>query len=238
MDDALLSELAGLTGRRGTTRYRALADDSRRPSARVDWPSTNACRPNEVWPPRSGSTAHRRRGLRGAPGPWHRADDPARDRRRTGCIAGGQSAEAWLAGALPSGALLDRLVPPTRQPWTCEPGCGDAADLSPDLLTLDPADLVAHAGPTDWAPGGLGSLRERIADRLGATGLPDQVLVTNGAQQATSLLVRSLVEPGSPVAVEELTSAGVMAALTVARADVCGIPDATWRRRGCPRRRR
>src|SRR5260221_9972529 len=51
-------------------------------------------------------------------------------------------------------------------------------------------------GPTE----GLHDLREFLADRFGAT--VDQVLITNGAQQALDLIARAVIDDGDAAAVE------------------------------------
>ncbi|TDD48537.1 PLP-dependent aminotransferase family protein, partial [Nonomuraea terrae] len=57
------------------------------------------------------------------------------------------------------------------------------------------------------SPSGYGPLREAISRHIGLSRSvlagPDDVLVTNGAQQALDLIGRVLIEPGAVVAVEE-----------------------------------
>jgi DNA-binding transcriptional MocR family regulator len=65
--------------------------------------------------------------------------------------------------------------------------------------------LPAHSGVADYMPYGLDALREAIADRYCARGLPtspDQILVTAGAQSAITLVGRLLLRPGDRVLVE------------------------------------
>lgn len=56
-------------------------------------------------------------------------------------------------------------------------------------------------------PAGLRSLREAIADHIGmsraVSASPDDVIVTNGTQQAVDIVARILLEPGNVVAVED-----------------------------------
>lgn len=61
---------------------------------------------------------------------------------------------------------------------------------------------------TGYLPDGLPGLREQIAARYAASGLPtdpDQIIVTNGAMGALSLTARTLVSPGQRVLVEGLS---------------------------------
>lgn len=56
-------------------------------------------------------------------------------------------------------------------------------------------------------------LREEIARRMALHGIrttPDEILITNGAQQAIDLLCRTLVNPQQGIAVEEPTYSGVI----------------------------
>src|SRR4029077_15762560 len=69
-------------------------------------------------------------------------------------------------------------------------------------------ELPRHAAGPGYEVAGLTSLRELIADRYDARGLPtrpDQIGVTTGAQNAFSLLLQTLVDPGDAVLVERPT---------------------------------
>jgi DNA-binding transcriptional MocR family regulator len=78
--------------------------------------------------------------------------------------------------------------------------------LTPD----DVAPLLAHHG---YVPHGLRALREAVAARFTASGLPsreDQVLVTTGAHQAISLVARQTLQRGDAVLVESPTFPGAL----------------------------
>jgi DNA-binding transcriptional MocR family regulator len=65
--------------------------------------------------------------------------------------------------------------------------------------------LPCHSGVGGYLPYGLMTLREAIADRYAARGLPtspDQILVTNGAQGAITMVARLLCRAGDRVLVE------------------------------------
>lgn len=86
----------------------------------------------------------------------------------------------------------------------------EIAHLLADLRQQDLAPLLAHHG---YLPHGLHPLRELIASRFTASGLPtdpDQVLVTTGAHQAISLVARQTVDPGDTVLVESPTFPGAL----------------------------
>lgn len=76
-------------------------------------------------------------------------------------------------------------------------------------------------------PAGLPVLRELIAEMYRAEGTPttpEQILVTHGAQQAISLVVNALVEPGDIVLAEEITWPGVTDSVGLRGGTVQGVP--------------
>lgn len=229
MDDELIAELRGITSRRGVTRYRALADalgdairagrlavDDRLPAERGLATAIGVSRNTVV----AAYEELRVRGLVSTrPGSGTVVEpgaSPVASRR-----------EAWLTTALRPGAMLDRVVSPTRAPLDLRAsGFHDGTDIPSELLQLSAMDLAPFMSTAGYCPAGIPALRNKVAGQLTAEGLPtdaSQIVITGGAQQAVSLLVRTLVAPGSAVAVEELTSAGVLAALTVAQADLHGV---------------
>ncbi|QDY76131.1 PLP-dependent aminotransferase family protein [Streptomyces qinzhouensis] len=94
--------------------------------------------------------------------------------------------------------------------------CAAPAAPPPALLTAYQralTRLAAVSGDIGYHPSGIGELRRAIADhytRRGAPTGPEQILVTNGGQQALSLLARAFVEPGGPVLVEAPTYPGAL----------------------------
>ncbi|WP_309134175.1 PLP-dependent aminotransferase family protein [Cellulomonas sp.] len=94
-------------------------------------------------------------------------------------------------------ALVDlSAAAPTAPPQVAE-ACAAALD-----------QLPRHLDHTGYLPLGLPALRQAIADRYAARGVPtrpDQVLVTTGAQQAIHLLMATLAGPGDRVVVEHPT---------------------------------
>jgi len=88
------------------------------------------------------------------------------------------------------------------------------------------ADLSEVLRGHGYLPLGLPSLREAIAAHLERAGLPtgpDQVLVTNGAQQAITLVASLLVEPGDRVVLEDPTYLGAIDAFTAFGARLEGV---------------
>ncbi|MGW9632052.1 aminotransferase-like domain-containing protein [Agromyces sp. NPDC055520] len=71
------------------------------------------------------------------------------------------------------------------------------------------------------------ALREFIADRYSAQGLPttrDEILITTGSQQALSLLALSLLDPGDTVLVERPSYLAALQAFTMAGARIVSVP--------------
>lgn len=110
-----------------------------------------------------------------------------------------------------------------------------SARPSGDLFPLDEfrtscADVL---GPEDAArilelgsPQGYGPLRERLlelARRRGEAHDDDEVMVTNGCQQALDLLQRALTVPGDAVAVEDPIYPGLKNLFSQAGVRVCGV---------------
>ena len=80
----------------------------------------------------------------------------------------------------------------------------------PSSLLEDPGALTEGHG---YHSAGHPRLRLAVADLLGAQGLPtsgDEVMITNGAQQAISLLMTELIRPGTGLAIEEVTYPGLI----------------------------
>lgn len=106
-----------------------------------------------------------------------------------------------------------------------------AADLLPlaELARLH-AEVLAQVGapalmhsPTE----GLLPLREALAERLQSRGIhatAQEVLVTNGSQQALDLVARVLLSPGDTVVIEEPTYVGMLQALRAAGARLVSVP--------------
>jgi len=73
---------------------------------------------------------------------------------------------------------------------------------------------------------GMGDLRELVASRLSAEGVPttaDGIVVTTGSQQALMMLAAVLVEPGAVVVVVRPSYLGMTQALTIAGARLVSV---------------
>lgn len=99
------------------------------------------------------------------------------------------------------------------------PGAEIAGLLKAIPERLDGVDEVIRAvtptlvaAPDVVDPGGIVELRSALAEWYGAQGVPthpDQIVVTNGAQQAVSLVLSALVRPGDTVLAESWTWPGL-----------------------------
>ncbi|WP_336367978.1 aminotransferase-like domain-containing protein [Marinobacter sp. C2H3] len=79
----------------------------------------------------------------------------------------------------------------------------------------------------DYAFPGKASFRRQIAQRMATLGVvitPDDVLATNGAQEAIIIALRAVTEPGDIVAVETPSFPGILQALEVVGLRVIEIP--------------
>jgi DNA-binding transcriptional MocR family regulator len=93
------------------------------------------------------------------------------------------------------------------------------ARIAPELAQVD--DDIGYY------PYGHPSLRQSVAERYTARGVPtrpEQILVTNGGQQALSLLAHALVSPGDQVLVEAPTYPGALEVFREQGAVLRGLP--------------
>lgn len=102
-----------------------------------------------------------------------------------------------------------------------------ADELDREAFRLPRTELDALLEDHGYHPTGLPALRAAIAARLSAQGLPtvpEQVLVTTGAQQAITLVAELSLSPGDRVVTEDLTFPGALDAFAAAGARVRTVP--------------
>jgi len=130
-----------------------------------------------------------------------------------------------------------------RQPHAAVPGDQPASGLldfskasmpaMPELAAAAVAaaqQLPAYLGDSGFDLVGLPVLRQALADRYTARGLPtepDQIMVTLGAQHAIALLARTLVARGDRALVETPSYPHAMEALKAAGARLVPVPVTT-----------
>ncbi|MFD7153902.1 PLP-dependent aminotransferase family protein [Kribbella sp. NPDC059898] len=93
------------------------------------------------------------------------------------------------------------------------------AQIAPELACVD--------NDIGYYPYGHPSLRQALADRYTSRGVltrPEQIMVTNGGQQALSLLAHALVSPGDQVIVEAPTYPGALEVFREEGAVLRGLP--------------
>ena len=74
------------------------------------------------------------------------------------------------------------------------------------------------------SPGGYEPLRSYLLQRCGVARPTDDILITNGCQQAMDLLRRALIKPGTRVAIEEPVYPGLRNLFLEAGAELIGVP--------------
>lgn len=94
-------------------------------------------------------------------------------------------------------------------------------------------DLPRYLGGAGYHPVGIQELREAVAERYQARGLPtcpDQIMVTSGTQHALDLILRLSVPAGAGVLVESPTYPNALAALSARRARITtlGFGETGW----------
>ncbi|MEU3959615.1 PLP-dependent aminotransferase family protein [Streptomyces buecherae] len=102
-----------------------------------------------------------------------------------------------------------------------------------DALAEITPHLVEHVHTPGYHPYGLPELRAAIAERFTARGLPtvpEQILVTSGAQHALTLVLGLLCGPGDRVVVENPSYPNALEAIRRARLRTVSVPvtDAGW----------
>jgi len=100
-------------------------------------------------------------------------------------------------------------------------------ELPPELFQLPADEHEALLRDRMYYPLGLPALRRAIAGHYGRSGMPtepEQILVTNGAQQAVSLAALLYLERGDPALIEDPAYFGALDAFRTAGARLCSLP--------------
>src|SRR3954449_1625217 len=148
--------------------------------------------------------------------------------RNDGYLVSARGAGSWLT--LPAGA--GPAPPPSTFGTDRGLDLTTAALPAPEPLFSEAAakaaaQITRHTPGFGFVAQGLGPLREAIADRYTQRGAPttaDQILVTNGAQQAMHLLLTLLVTPGDRVLVDAPAYPRTLSAIRAARARAVPVP--------------
>ncbi|TCO17717.1 DNA-binding transcriptional MocR family regulator [Kribbella steppae] len=157
--------------------------------------------------------------------------------RSEGRITRRQGSGTRVAGAASSGTIEDAPVDPifldsleSRDDDVLLAICaapGDPPPLLAEAYARILPSLQEISGDIGYYPYGHPTLRQAIATRYADHGVqttPDQILVTNGGQQALSLLAHALLSPGDQVLVEAPTYPGALEAFREEAAVLRGLP--------------
>lgn len=133
----------------------------------------------------------------------------------------GSGSVVRMPGSVPSADLpLSGYLDFTKASMPATPELADAALRAA-------AQLPAYLGEPGFDPVGLPRLRQALADRYTARGVPtdpEQIMVTIGAQHAIALLARVLVERGDAALVESPSYPHAFEALKAAGARLVAVP--------------
>ncbi|RAJ56494.1 DNA-binding transcriptional MocR family regulator [Streptomyces sp. Amel2xB2] len=154
--------------------------------------------------------------------------------RSEGFLASRRGSGSWTA--VPAGKPLPTRglepLPPESAGSVIDLAC--ATFLAPEPHLTDAfqgavTDLAPYTGTHGNYPGGLPALREALAARYTARGvptMPEQIMVTTGAMGAVAALARQLVPRSERVAVEHPSYANVLHLLRDAGARLVPVPMA------------
>jgi DNA-binding transcriptional MocR family regulator len=155
--------------------------------------------------------------------------------RHEGRIVRRQGSGTRVAGAGPAGLRQTTSAPIFLHLLEPRDGVISLACAAPDTPPPELADaytrilprLATTSGDIGYHPAGHPALRCAIAERYTRRGIrtgPDHILVTNGAQQALSLLARAFLTPGDRVLVEAPTYHGALEAFREEAAVLRALP--------------
>jgi DNA-binding transcriptional MocR family regulator len=141
--------------------------------------------------------------------------------RSEGYVESRQGAGSWTA--LPGGGPIAARHGLAEDRTLIDLACVAPAAPSgfDESVAAAVAELPRHTCGPGYEPLGLRGLREAIAERYTARGvptMPEQVLVTTGAQHGLCLVLQAFVDPGDAVVVESPTYPHALDALRRARA--------------------
>ncbi|KGI82568.1 GntR family transcriptional regulator [Actinopolyspora erythraea] len=150
--------------------------------------------------------------------------------REQGFVRSRRGAGSWIGLPATAGGTADSggWYPPER---------GESINFAqatpaPPAEVFEAVERVTEGFPAwfhghGYQPQGLAELRERVARRFEERGLPtdpDQVMITNGAQHAFALVLRTLLTPGQRVLLEHPTYPNALEAVRGVRALPLPVP--------------
>lgn len=136
--------------------------------------------------------------------------------------------EATLMRSLERNEIFDGLLDPPRRLLDLRVAAlHDADPLPPTVIAGMAKDLARAAGGHGYVPAGLPQLRQQVAclySRWGLPTVPDEVLITSGAQQAIAMITMLHLRSGDRVITESLTHTGAIDAFTSTGAQITTVP--------------
>ena len=148
--------------------------------------------------------------------------------KQSGTLEARQGSGTWVRGAprLPDegnrelveqleghAVLRDLTGAPTHPVEFTAAAVSCAPEVIAASTSLDPTDVARWSSGHGYNPLGLDVMRQAVAERLTAIGLPStpqQVLITTGATEAVLLAARLYLEPGAPAVLETPSYAGAI----------------------------
>jgi DNA-binding transcriptional MocR family regulator len=147
--------------------------------------------------------------------------------REEGFLVSRRGARSWLTLPDRSVGLLPAACDESAElDWTRAAPAAPIGVLH-EAMTAAANALTAHLPGPGYELLGLWPLRATIAEGYCRRGLPtepDQILITNGAQHALSLILRALLTPGDRVLTESPTYPNALLALAQAGARPVSVP--------------
>ncbi|MEV3861662.1 PLP-dependent aminotransferase family protein [Streptomyces sp. NPDC050095] len=137
--------------------------------------------------------------------------------RESGYARSRRGAGTWTE--LPDGVRPTSVATPAADDGVIDLAISAPGALADEIAAAYAAaapDVARHALTPGYHPYGLQELRAAIAERYTRRGLPtlpDQILVTSGAQQAVSLTLTLLGRPGDRIVVENPSYANALAVI-------------------------
>ncbi|MCI3931529.1 MocR-like transcription factor YczR [Streptomyces sp. AN091965] len=151
--------------------------------------------------------------------------------RESGYAHSRRGSGTWTAlpeGRAPSG-VTRALAPPDAAIDLARAAPGLPEHAVTDALAAAAPRIAAHTRSPGYHPYGLPELRAAVAERFTRRGLatvPEQILVTSGAQHALTLVLGLLSSPGDRVLVESPSYPNALEALRRARLRPVSVPMA------------